>query len=177
MSFSNSVTIPSDNLDDYDRHVKSYFDALQPEGPIEADLVRCLADTAWRLHRIKALEDNFMFLPLDVQAKSLSSMSMHSQRLSRQFERTEKHLRELQEIRKKQNDGLAFSEPEKAAAAAFRTMPITLPEAPSWDPLASPATPGRTSRSERTLPESAKPPRTSPDRANSRRTAAPPSAA
>jgi len=36
---------------------------------------------------------------LESQSKALANLSMHSQRLSRQFERTEAHLRELQKIR------------------------------------------------------------------------------
>jgi hypothetical protein len=99
---SNSATIPSDNLDDYERHVQSYFDTLQPNGPVEADLVQSLAEIAWRMKRVIRLEDEIIELPLYSQLAALATLGAHSQRLSRQYERTEKHLRELQEIRRAQ---------------------------------------------------------------------------
>jgi len=82
--------------------------------------VQALADTSWRLNRVAALEANLLTLaaarepnPLDEapdqiqdamaivaalesQSKALSNLSMHSQRLSRQFERTVAQLRDLQ---------------------------------------------------------------------------------
>jgi hypothetical protein len=140
-----SVVVPLQSLDAYRLHVERYMDKCQPEGPIETDLVQSLADTAWRQNRINDIEENLMFLPLDAQAKSIAAMSMHSQRLERQYDRTEKHLRELQELRRAQeteqldqvlniiemheskgesfnpsDHGFVFSEPEIASARRQR---------------------------------------------------------
>jgi hypothetical protein len=88
--------------------------------------VQALADTSWRLNRVAALETNLLTLgvasqlnpfsdspqqiqdafsivaALESQSKALANLSMHSQRLSRQFERTVIQLRELQKIRRAQ---------------------------------------------------------------------------
>jgi len=48
--------LPSEDAAEYVRHIRAYQDELQPVGQIEADLVQSIADTAWRLKRIPALE-------------------------------------------------------------------------------------------------------------------------
>jgi len=87
-------------------------------------LVQALADTSWRLNRVAALETNLLTLgvasqlnpfsdspqqvqdafsivaALESQSKALANLSMHSQRLSRQFERTVALLRDLQKARR-----------------------------------------------------------------------------
>ena len=120
------VVMPQEDLNAYQRHLKSFTDEYHPEGATESSLVQALADASWRLNRAAALETNLLTLaagraedrcpgaPPDVNealstaahlernAKALANLSMHSQRLSRQFERTERHLRELQQLRKEQ---------------------------------------------------------------------------
>jgi hypothetical protein len=120
------VVMPSEDLEAYQHHVKSFTDQLLPKTAMEANLVQILADTAWRLHRVAALETNLLTLgvtrqpgflaeapqqiqdalaiaaALESQAKALSSLSMHSQRLSRQFEKTEAQLRQIQQLRRDQ---------------------------------------------------------------------------
>jgi hypothetical protein len=117
------VVMPHEDLEAYQRHLKLYKDEYNPEGVTEADLVQALADTAWRLNRVAALETNLLTLgianqvspitdapsevqdamaivaALESQSKALSTLSMHSQRLSRQFERTVAQLRDLQKTR------------------------------------------------------------------------------
>ena len=119
------VVMPNEDLQAYQRHLKAYTDEYEPKGATEADLVQALADTSWRLNRVAALETNLLSLgianqvspitnapqqvqdamsivaALESQAKALSNLSMHSQRLSRQFERTIVQLRDLQETRQK----------------------------------------------------------------------------
>jgi hypothetical protein len=162
------VVMPSEDLAAYQIHVSSFKNDLQPKGSLEAHLVQSLADTAWRLNRVAALETNLLTLgvarvsdafscPQEIQqalaiastlesrAKALSNLSMHSQRLSRQFERTVNQLRELQKTRRDQEaqamnqaldlletaekngesydpttDGFVFSKPEIAAALHLR---------------------------------------------------------
>ncbi len=162
------VVMPSEDLAAYQLHLAAFKTDLGPQGSIEAHLVQSLADTAWRLNRVAALETNLLTLgiahpsdpfgvpqqiqdalsiaaALESQAKALSSLSMHTQRLSRQFERTVNQLREIQKARREQEaqamdqaldlletaerngepydpstDGFVFSNPEITAALRLR---------------------------------------------------------
>ena len=117
------VVMPAEDLQAYQSHLNSFTAECDPQGAIEAHLVQALADTSWRLNRVAAMEANIFTLAaarhprpfvdapsqiqdamalaaaLESQAKALASLSMHSQRLSRQFERTAAQLREIQETR------------------------------------------------------------------------------
>jgi hypothetical protein len=110
------VVMPTDDLQAYRRHLDSFNKEYDPEGATEEHLVQSLADTSWRLNRVAALESNVLSLgatsddamenamnigqALESQSKALANLSMHSQRLSRQFERTVTQLRALQKERK-----------------------------------------------------------------------------
>jgi hypothetical protein len=120
------VVMPTEDLRAYQLHLKSFTDEYDPKGATEANLVQAVADTSWRLNRVAAMETNLLTLgiatassptadapeqvqdalsivaALESQSKALSNLSMHSQRLSRQFERTVAQLRELQETRRDQ---------------------------------------------------------------------------
>jgi hypothetical protein len=120
------VVMPSEDLAAYRSHLESFTDEYDPQGATEAHLVQALADAAWRLNRIAALETNLLTLgiasgthpftdtsselkdamsivaALESHSKTLANLSMHSQRLSRQFERNVTQLRELQETRRAQ---------------------------------------------------------------------------
>jgi hypothetical protein len=120
------VVMPTEDLAAYQLHLKSFTGEYHPEGATEAHLVQALADTSWRLNRVAALETNLLNLgianatspisdapqqvqdalsivsALESQSKALSNLSMHSQRLSRQFERTVAQLRDLQKTRRAQ---------------------------------------------------------------------------
>jgi hypothetical protein len=122
------VVMPAEDLAAYQQHLKSFTEQLNPKGIIEANLVQALADTSWRLNRVAALETNLLTLgiataaspvidappevqdafaivaALESQSKALSNLSLHSQRLSRQFERTANQLRELQEARRSREE-------------------------------------------------------------------------
>jgi hypothetical protein len=122
------VVMPTEDLQAYQLHLKSFTDEYHPEGATEANLVQALADTSWRLNRVAALETNLLTLgvasqlnpfsdspqqvqdafsivaALESQSKALSNLSMHSQRLSRQFERTVAQLRDLQKARRGQEE-------------------------------------------------------------------------
>jgi hypothetical protein len=121
------VVMPTEDLQAYQLHLKSFTDEYHPQGATEAHLVQALADASWRLNRVAALETNLLTLgvasqlnpfsdspqqvpsqvydamsivsALESQSKALANLSMHSQRLSRQFERTVMQLRELQKTR------------------------------------------------------------------------------
>ncbi len=116
------VVMPTEDLAAYQSHLKSFTDEYHPKGATEANLVQALADASWRLNRVAALETNLLTLgttnvspitgadqqiqdamstvaALESQSKALSNLSLHSQRLSRQFERTVTLLRDLQATR------------------------------------------------------------------------------
>jgi hypothetical protein len=119
------IVMPTEDLQAYKLHLKSFTDEYHPEGATEAHLVQALADASWRLNRVAVLETNLLSLgmthptpftsspqlvqdamsivsALESQSKALANLSMHSQRLSRQFERTVMQLRELQKTRRAQ---------------------------------------------------------------------------
>jgi hypothetical protein len=120
------VVMPTEDLEAYQRHLKSFADEYHPKGATEAHLVQSLADASWRLNRVAILEANLLTLAaarepnpvanapgqvqdalaivasLESQSKALANLSLHSQRLSRQFEKTVAQLRDLQKVRRAQ---------------------------------------------------------------------------
>ena len=105
------VVMPNEDLQAYQHHLKSFTDEYQPKGATESQLVQALADVSWRLNRVTALETNLLTLTaspvdlistLEAQSRALANLSLHSQRLSRQFEKTLAQLRDLQKIRHSQ---------------------------------------------------------------------------
>src|SRR6267143_525104 len=119
-----TIVLPTEDLAAHERFIKRFFDDLKPIGILEEQLVQNLADTSWRLNRIPALENNLLALgfaehsddvntehpevhaalaiaeALREQTKAFSALSMHGQRLSRQFEKALQQLRELQAERR-----------------------------------------------------------------------------
>jgi hypothetical protein len=77
------VTLPTEDIGAYRRHVNAFEEHLQPRGPIEANLVQSLADTAWRLNRVGALQTKLLKSTesLETQIKALSNLSLYTQRL------------------------------------------------------------------------------------------------
>jgi hypothetical protein len=105
------LVMPTEDLQAYQSHLNSFTDEYDPQGATESHLVQALADASWRLNRVAALETNLLsitYTPAGLvdglldQAKALANLSMHSQRLSRQFERTVAQLRDLQKTRRAQ---------------------------------------------------------------------------
>ena len=114
---SQMVVMPTEDLEAYHRHLKSFTDEYGPQGATEENLVQALADTAWRLNRIVSIESSLLNIAavnqldvhpasivagLESQAKSLANLSLYTQRLSRQFERSVAQLRDLQQTRRAQ---------------------------------------------------------------------------
>ena len=90
-----SAVLPTDDQQAYQQHVQSFVNEYHPEGPTEAHLVHNLADTAWRQDRIAALEAK-LFAADDPDTRAISNLSLHSQRVARQFEKTLLLLKEVQ---------------------------------------------------------------------------------
>jgi hypothetical protein len=119
-----TVVMPAEDLEAYQHHIQSFVDEYQPQGATETQLVQSLADAAWRLNRVSALETNLLThniiyddfpnhesthemreaiaiaAALDRHTKALANLSIHGQRLSRQFERTLALLQKLQHDRR-----------------------------------------------------------------------------
>jgi hypothetical protein len=101
----------------YRLHCRQFFNEYEPATPTETQLTQELADTAWRLNRIPSLEaallDRAANPPTEQAAisfdivdahRALATLSLHSQRLSRQFQRTLDTLREIQAERRVQHE-------------------------------------------------------------------------
>src|SRR3954454_16141690 len=57
-----TVLLPSEDVKQYQNHVKRFHDELQPVGELETNVVQSLADTQWRLNRIPSLESGILAL-------------------------------------------------------------------------------------------------------------------
>jgi hypothetical protein len=121
---SHVVVMSDEDHDAYDAHLRGFTSEHQPKGATETQLVQALADAACRLNRVSALEHNLLMFgvthedlwfhettyqmrealgvanTLDRHTKALATLSLHGQRLSRQFERTLALLQKLQKERR-----------------------------------------------------------------------------
>lgn len=105
------LVMPQEDRELYHIHLKTFRDEYQPQGATEEHLVQSLADVSWRQNRAVAIETgllshsySFNDLPAGLlnQSKALANLSLHTQRLSRQFKETVAQLRDLQETRRAQ---------------------------------------------------------------------------
>jgi hypothetical protein len=125
-----TVVLPSEDLAAYQKHGAQFHTELKPEGLLESKCVQTIADTYWRLDRIRAMENSLFGLavseetemsPIDcalAQAKSLEQhsdllirLSLYEHRLNRTLEKAKAELKQLQQERAKSREK-AF---EKAA--------------------------------------------------------------
>jgi hypothetical protein len=119
-----TVVLPTEDHSAYQRHSQSFLDEHQPKGATETQLVQSLIDTSWRQNRAAAVETNLFSLGITemedrIQAnhsddetalamarafrehtRAFSQISMYSQRLARQFERTLELLLKIQDERR-----------------------------------------------------------------------------
>ena len=106
---SRSPVLATEDSDAYQLHRRQFLDEYKPATPTETQLTQELADTAWRLNRIPHLEaallDRAANPPTDQAAidfdivdahRALATLGMHSQRLSRQFQKNLDVLRDIQ---------------------------------------------------------------------------------
>jgi hypothetical protein len=104
-----SPVLPTEDPAAYQRHCRQFLDEYQPATPTETQLVTEIADTAWRINRIPALEaallDRAANPPTEQAAidfdiidahRALATLGLHGQRLSRQFQRALEALRDIQ---------------------------------------------------------------------------------
>ncbi len=114
---SRTAVLPSEDPAAYQHHCRQFFDEHRPETPTETQLVQELADTAWRLNRIPALEADLLHRaqhPVSEAAviafdivdahRTLAMLGSHGARLSRQFQKTLQQLRDIQLGRMERRD-------------------------------------------------------------------------
>src|ERR1700747_3259633 len=53
-----TVVLPSEDLAAYQKHGAQFHSELKPQGLLESKCVQTIADTYWRLDRIRAMENN-----------------------------------------------------------------------------------------------------------------------
>ena len=101
-----SAVLPSEDQAACDAHRRGFFGEYQPATPTETQLTQELADTAWRLNRIPALEaELFSQNPTPQSLISLlATLGLHYQRLSRQFQKVVDTLREIQSERRREQE-------------------------------------------------------------------------
>ena len=116
-----TVVLSTEDHSPYQRHSQPFLDEYQPSGATEAQLVQLLVDTSWRMNRAAAVETNLfslgiseaedrdpaippntdsalaMALAFREHTRAFAQISIYSQRLARQFERTLDQLRKIQE--------------------------------------------------------------------------------
>ena len=158
------VVLPNEDQDAYEDHLKSFIDEYRPQGATESQLVQVLAETSWRQNRVTVLEgDLLMFSPrtfvdFESQGKALASLSLHNQRLSRQFDCTVNQLRKLQKTRtatqvpdqsKQVSGGAAGPQPAPgfvfadSEAGRIAGLPVALEDPDPSQALGAPAGPRR----------------------------------
>jgi hypothetical protein len=104
---SRSPVLATEDRAAYDAHCRGFFDEYQPATPTETQLTQELVDTAWRINRIPALEAALLDrADLDIvdAHRALATLGMHYQRLSRQFQKTVDHLRDIQSERRREQE-------------------------------------------------------------------------
>jgi hypothetical protein len=118
-----TVVLPEDDLAAYQKHCAQFHAELKPKGLLETKAVQTVADTYWRLDRIRAMENNLFSLGFQelsgelatddpiihcalAQAKSLDSrgdllarLSLYEQRLNRTLTLAKAELKQLQQER------------------------------------------------------------------------------
>lgn len=118
-----TVLLPADDAAAYEQHVLAYTNELRPLTQRECDLVQSIADTAWRLKRIPALEmaiyaqghvefvDNFNNYETSARPsmielhtyltyeKQLRNLQLQEARLARRYQKDTAELRTIQRER------------------------------------------------------------------------------
>ncbi len=119
-----TIVLPTEDHSAYERHSQSFLDEYHPKDATETQLVQSLIDTSWRMNRAAAVETNLfslgviemedrlranhpeaeaalaMALAFREHMRAFANISINSQRLARQFERTLAQLRQIQADRR-----------------------------------------------------------------------------
>jgi hypothetical protein len=98
-----TAVLPNEDPEAYQCHLQQFLADCKPANSIETQLVHEMANTAWRLNRIPLLEAELLSQNSSPQTliPLLSTLGLHSGRLSRQFQKASEHLRDIQEERRR----------------------------------------------------------------------------
>jgi hypothetical protein len=116
-----TVVLPSEDLAAYQKQCAQFHSELKPEGLLESKCVQTIADTYWRLDRIRAMENSLFGLAaseeeelspdhlihsalaqakaLDQHSDLLTRLSLYEHRLNRTLEKAKAELKQLQKER------------------------------------------------------------------------------
>jgi hypothetical protein len=123
-----ALLLPSDDPAAFQRHLDTFLNEYQPQGPTEQQLVRTLANNSWQLDRVNRLEQALFThsdenLTLDSQMRALASLSSHRHRLTRSFESTIKQLQQLQKERRSEEQKRLWDASRLSALAEHKGLP------------------------------------------------------
>jgi hypothetical protein len=148
-----TVVLPGEDLSAYGAFCAKYHIDFKPSGRQEEECVQTIADTQWRLHRIRAMENNLFALGFDEQSDNthvadpdihralaqakgmrlgmddLTRLSLYEQRLTRALYQAKREIQELQAKRKEAR------EKDMGEAAKIANLKEALDE--SWQPSQS----------------------------------------
>src|SRR3954452_21963356 len=125
-----TVLLPSEDVKQYQNHVKRFHEELQPVGELETNVVQNLADTQWRLNPIPSLESGLIALGrkrcapdlfaeekdpavravlleahvFNTEASALKNLSLQESRLRRQYAQLIQELERLRAERAAQQE-------------------------------------------------------------------------
>ncbi len=103
--FAKTIVLPGESQEEFDALREGLIKEYAPDEPSEREMVNTLAETQWRLVRLRRLEAAAMEQALDsgdLECKFLLNWSLYEQRLNRLFQSTLKTLQQTQAPRREQ---------------------------------------------------------------------------
>ncbi|HYL78623.1 MAG TPA: hypothetical protein VEU96_30810 [Bryobacteraceae bacterium] len=100
---ADAVLLPGEDADAYHHFCSRMIEDLRPEGMLEEQLAKTVADAQWRLNRCRNLERKVTLAeyqdPLKL-VEALNKFSLYEHRLTRKFQTTLKQFRDIQADRR-----------------------------------------------------------------------------
>ncbi len=101
--FAKTIVLSGESQKEFDTLREGFMKEYAPVEPSECEMVNTLAETQWRLNRLRHLEAAAMDQALetgDLECKFLLNWSLYEQRLNRLFQSTLKTLQQIQAPRR-----------------------------------------------------------------------------
>lgn len=98
-----AALLPDEDVDAYHRFCHRMVEDLRPEGMLEEQLAKTVADAQWRLNRCRSLERKISVAEHDDPLKlveALNKFSLYEHRLTRKFQTTLKQFHYIQASRR-----------------------------------------------------------------------------
>ena len=70
-AYADTLILPSENLQDYQRLVRNHFQMWKPQNPIEESFVSQMATTLWRLQRMAPAQSNMIRVQIARMAEAI----------------------------------------------------------------------------------------------------------